>query len=160
MAIVLLLESDTEARIVKAKIKDGFIDIGGKQFFVDNAKPINLKKSMGGYKPLYILKWNSIEPAKNIHGWHAGWHNSTSKNPNPTGNPHNNPNNPNNESEIINPKFVTSELTPEMLKKMMGMKILGNMIKTKQEMPNIFLLIIGLVLGVAIMFSMVIMGVI
>lgn len=56
-------------------------------------------------------------------------------------------------------EIKSSEITPEMLRKLINMKILGNMIKTSKPMPSFFLLIAGLVIGVLVMFSMHYLGV-
>jgi hypothetical protein len=64
----MLFDTDFQTEIVDKEIKDGFVTIEEKEFFVDNAIPFMIKKEglfgrfFGGFTPLYILKWNVIIP--------------------------------------------------------------------------------------------------
>lgn len=148
-ALFLLLESNNHGEIVKSKIEDGCTIIKGKQFVVDVSSPILLKRGLG-VKPLYILKWSATQPSSNIH-------------------------NPKRDAtgtvqyvedekfrgERIPTKFQDKyDLTPEMLRRIMGMKILGNMIKIpKKSMLGSWgwILIGGLVIFIVV-YAMIIMG--
>lgn len=59
----LVFDSTYEARLVKAKIEDGRVWIDDKEFFVDQTKPLLLKK-LTGFKPLYIIKWDTVTPSQ------------------------------------------------------------------------------------------------
>jgi len=57
----LIFDTDFSCRRFKKKIKDGKVVIGDKEWVVDKAQPFHLKKGLG-YRPLYLLKWNSVFP--------------------------------------------------------------------------------------------------
>jgi hypothetical protein len=59
MTKVLYFNSETDAELIKAKMKDGEIIIGEKKFSVDTARHINLRRAIG-VEPLYLLKWDCI----------------------------------------------------------------------------------------------------
>ncbi|MFQ6118298.1 MAG: hypothetical protein ACE5KE_00260 [Methanosarcinales archaeon] len=133
MAYFLYFNSKDICKLVKKKIKDGTVDIEGKKFIVDISKPRLLQTPLG-YKPLYIVKWNNTEPAENI---------------NPL------------KFDYISPKFKERfDMTPEMLKKLIGLKILGNMIKTRISLGPIFMLVIGIAVGSLILYSLIAFGLI
>lgn len=145
MAVILLFDANNEASLFKKKIKNGCVSAEGKQFIVDESEPLLLRSKMGGYTPLYILKWDTLEPSVNL-------------NPRKTLREQQMPTI---KTKQVTPKFDNRfGLTPDLFRKMMGMQILGNMIKPKKELPNVLLLIFGIIIGVMIMFSMWIMGVI
>jgi hypothetical protein len=132
----LHFESEDVARILDGEIKDGCVVIDGKQYILDTSSPKFLKTKFG-YTPLYITKWNVTEPASNIHK------------PNPKG------------LQRFDPKFKERyDITPEMLRKLMGLKILGNMIKTKEPIGGWLWLILGLIAGIGILYSLIILKVI
>lgn len=126
----LLHNSKNQARLMKKKIEDGCVEIEGKQFVIDASYPL-LVKTWFGYKPLYICKWSDVTPAENT--------------------------NPN-KIEVfkrVDPKFKGEfKITPEILRKMMNLKILGNMIKTKKPTGGFIFLIIGLIVGALILYSL------
>lgn len=141
----LLFDSDSEARLVEGNVKDGIADVDGKSFFVDESTPIFLKSTLG-IKPLYIVKWSEMKPSMNF---------------NPTFTPDNQ------EEQIIksqNPKFPDKkkkkDITPELYRKLIGIKILGNMIKPKSniELGGGPMLIIGMIITVIILYVIYIMG--
>jgi hypothetical protein len=113
----LLLHANNHGRIVKGNIHDGMVVLEDKQFMVDTSNPILLEKGLG-VKPLYILKWSSTVPATNLHRvGDVQYVEDTKLN-----------------AERRRPQFEDKyNMTPNMLKKVMGMKILGNMIKTKAD---------------------------
>lgn len=138
-AMFLLFDTNNQARIVKKSIKDGFVDIDGKLFMVDESTPL-LVKTFFGFKPLYICKWSNVQPSTNI--------------------------NPIESTEIQIPKTEGTkpefkgkhtDITPEFLRKLTGLKILGNMIKPKRAMGlgGLPLLIMGLVSGILILYSLI-----
>jgi len=69
-AFFITFNNKYEAKLIKAKIRDGtvLIDEGGipKLFYVDQTKPLYLTVKKGMFKkerlPLYIIKWNSVMP--------------------------------------------------------------------------------------------------
>lgn len=142
-AYFLLLDTNNHGEIVKAKIEDGCVIIKDKQFIVDTSNPILLKKGTG-VKPLYILKWSATQPSSNIHQGNPIQEVSDTKFP----------------AERIRTRFEDKyDLTPEMLRKIMGMKILGNMIKVPKKSIGtwVWFLIGGLIIFIMV-YAMVILG--
>lgn len=122
MTKVLLLESEHEGFLKNGKLKNGLLEVDDKVFYVDDAVPINIKGKFGKYEPLFIVKWNSLVPSTDIHDV-IGFHRSAK-----AGNPSSK------KEEFIKPKFDENPpFTPEMAKKLVGMKILGNMIRVKSS---------------------------
>lgn len=128
MTKVLLFESDYDAVLFDdIKVIDGMVEVEGKSMMVDKAIPVNLRKKQKLFgkdkEPLYILKWNSVEPATNIHkpiGFHKGFVDIKKIR--------------SVDAKPVSMKFSEDHIvTPEMLRKLVGLKILGNMIKTKKE---------------------------
>lgn len=130
-AKVLFFDSNNEARLMNMKVEDGSIMIGDKQFIVDTAHPLHLKTLLG-FRPMYLIKWNNVTPATNVN------------------------------MERINPEFKDKypDITPEMLRKLMGLKILGNLIKVKKQTGGIIFLIVGIIVGLLILYGLIIMKVI
>jgi len=131
-SLFLLLKANNHAKIVSAEIKDGCVIIEGKQFIVDTSSPILIEKRFGSVKPLYILKWSSTVPSTNIHSKGLIQEVSDSKL----------------EAERVQTSFDDKyNMTPEMLRKIMGMKILGNMIKVpEKKVPKwLFFVLFGVV---------------
>jgi hypothetical protein len=59
----LIFDTDFTAQLKKANVKDGKVVIGNKEFLTDKAHPFSLK-TFAGTRPLYLLKWNALEPMK------------------------------------------------------------------------------------------------
>jgi hypothetical protein len=151
MTKVLLFESDYDAVLAdNIKVVDGMVEIEGKSMMVDKAVPVNLrklKKLFGSDKePLYILKWNSIEPAINIHkpvgkviGFHPAIQDVEEKASRKKAGlagliKHGDEEIVEIDAKPVRMKFTEDHIvTPEMLRKLIGLKILGNMIKTKKD---------------------------
>jgi len=144
----LLLDSDNEARMVEGDVKDGIANVDGKAFFIDTSTPIILKGTMSA-KPLYIIKWSEIKPSANF--------------------------NPSFKADDVEttlvkgekPKFAkqtkaNKDVTPELFKKLIGLKILGNMIKSKKnlELGSATMLIVGMIVTVIILYVAYITGII
>jgi hypothetical protein len=130
--------------MVKADVHDGMVVIEDKQFMVDTSNPILLEKGLG-VKPLYILKWSSTMPATNIHRIGSVQYVEDTKLP----------------TERRRPEFKDKyEMTPSMLKKVMGMKILGNMIKTKapSKLGSWIWILMGGLAIILIVYGLVFMG--
>ena len=137
MSYVLLFETDEVARFIKTKVKDGVVNIDDKTFFIDKAKPIMLKTKLG-YSPLYILKWSDVEPARNVH---------TRK------------------LTPVNPKFKEIDdktvVTPELFRRLIGLKILGNMIKPKREISTSILIpFLAIAVAISVIYMLYVMKVI
>ena len=119
MTKVLYMKSDYEAVMQEVKVKDGKIDIDDKQFDTANAVPLLLQSSKPlnkSVEPLYILKHDAIEPSINVHRRKVVKKDKEGR------------------IVSITPEFVNKGMiTPELQKKMIGMKVLGNMIKMKTE---------------------------
>ena len=131
-AWILLFDTNKVTRLVKKKIQDGMVEIEGKLFMIDESNPL-LIKSRGGFSPLYIIKWSNIKPSTNVNDFKP--------------------------PEQVTPEFkdkLSAEMTPEMFRKLTGLKILGNMIKTKAktEIGGFAMLFVGLILGIVILWSL------
>jgi hypothetical protein len=157
--MVLFFDSEKEARLIKKEIKDGHIIVDNKQFHVDTANPLLLKKRFG-FSPLYILKWDSIAPS-DIHIQEsdlAEVKKGIVNNPRkaklapqaPTASY---------ETKPFNPKFRKTDPSPELYRKMMGMKVLGNIIPTKSEVKGIWWLIMGIAIGAMVLYMLKMYGV-
>lgn len=130
----LLLNSDHSGELIKGKVENGYADIKKKLFMMNTANPINVTKGIVGKSELFIIRWDKIKPADNIHGKNSLLKEVEEITPQ--------------NIERIKPMFDANyDMTPEQLRKMMGMKILGNMIKTKKETDMKFLFVI---LGLAV----------
>jgi len=136
-AYALLFDTKRMCKLIKTNVEDGHIFIEDKAFYVDTNEPLYLRK-WHSTVPLYILKWNDIKPSKNI-----------------------NPEKPNSKViERVQPEFESDEKTPEIIpelyRKLIGLKILGNMIKVrkKPEFLEFLYIGIGLVVGVLLMYAL------
>jgi len=131
-SFILFFDTNKVTRLVKKKIQDGMAEVEGKLFWVDESNPL-LMKTRGGYSPLYIIKWSNIKPSTNLNEFKP--------------------------TEQVTPEFkdkLSGEMTPEMFRKLTGLKILGNMIKTKAktEIGGFVMLFVGLILGIVILWSL------
>jgi hypothetical protein len=150
MTKVLLFNNEKEAKLISVKpVKDGAIIIGDKKFYVNKREALLLQKSFGMAEPLYILKWDSVFPAKLE---------SREKIEQKE------------ELEVIKSQvegkpvirdYITSVVftrdaknTPESLYKTESLKILGGMLKIKREMKGYLPLIFGVIIGATIMLLM------
>ena len=147
-AKVLYFNSKNEARLVTKEIEDGAIIIENKQFYVDNAVPLLLQTRFG-VQPLYLLKWNEVEPARNINypiSFKGKIIGKANKIINGKGN-----------LELVEPKWrEKGDMTPDMLRKIINLRILGNMIKVRKPTPSgLLFLILGIVIGIGILYSLI-----
>jgi hypothetical protein len=60
-AFILYHVTENIVNLEKKEVKDGNITIGDKSFDVDGFKPKMIKRGFG-YMPLYMLKWDTINP--------------------------------------------------------------------------------------------------
>lgn len=129
-AYVLYYESNDIVRLIKTKVRDGTIEIGDKAFRVDGFKA-KLLKTFSGVYPLYMLKWDSVYPATNF-----------------------------NEPQEFEPKFKRhDDINPEILRKTMSLRILGNLLKVKKPVPALLPLILGLIFGAFLMYFLMASGI-
>lgn len=64
-ADAIIFDTDFVATRATIDVKDGFIRFQGKEWMADKARPFMVKaNAFGKVQPLYLLKWNSIEPLK------------------------------------------------------------------------------------------------
>ena len=107
----LYFVSDNEAQLIRAPIENGRALIDDKAFIIDETRPIMLRGRFGGVETLYMVKWDASAPAQNVHL-------------------------PIRDAQIT-PKFDRGkyEITPTMIRRLMGLEILGNMIKVKKKSP-------------------------
>lgn len=145
----LFMDADYISEIVDGKLEDGIGYVRDKSFLLDGPlNPIYLK-TFGGVVPLFIVKWDCKKPSV-IHKrvlfkpelkiYEKGTVVT-----------------PEFENEITkNGKIDPDYITPEILRKLIGLKILGNMIKParKVEISGFMMLIVGIIVGVLIMFSL------
>lgn len=145
-SLVLMLNSKNEGDLFKAPIVDGMIKYDNKRFIVDQSDPILIKNSKGvkvaENTPCYICDWGDIEPSANLnHIQKIKVMFDRKKNKN--GKPIN--------VKRLKPTFERKhKVTPEMLSKIMDLKVLGGMIPSGRKFPNFFALAIGLIGGMAI----------
>jgi hypothetical protein len=66
-AHALYHESEDVVVLKKGKIEDGMLDTGDKLFDIDGVKPKMFKTGMGGYSPLYMVKWDCTKPSEDFH---------------------------------------------------------------------------------------------
>lgn len=147
MAKFLFLETEKTGKFVKAKVKDGFVTIGTNSFYVDEDSAIYVK-TLGGYEPFYILKWDAIYPAKiktEVSDKLVGVERSKTTNG----------------KEIVVNKYeraVVTQLiverdrrqTPESLYKSLKVKILGGMLRVSKPISGIVPLLLGLIIGMGL----------
>jgi len=60
---ILYFDTNYNAKLVTAKLKNGKVSIDGKTFVLDVTKPFMLKTLLG-YKPFYIVKWSNPKPVQ------------------------------------------------------------------------------------------------
>jgi hypothetical protein len=131
MPKILYFKTDSVAKMITKEIKDGAIQYEEKKHIVDANRPLcYVKRKIGkGYEPFYIMHWNHIRPAKGLTHDKDGWKITY-------------------DTEIY-------KMTPEMLRKLTGIKILGNMLKTPKSAPEgMMMLMMGIVAGVLIVYTL------
>lgn len=130
-AFFLYLDTNNVAKLVKRKIKDGFVELDNKMFLVDETSPILVQGRLGGFTPFYIVKWTNIKSSNELGPMKL---------------------------QNVGPEFKKEnfDMTPEMLRKLTGLKILGNMIKPIKKGAGGFLtLILGFVAGAIILWALI-----
>jgi len=118
------------AELVKKKIEDGMVTIGNKRWNIDTSSPIFLKKTLG-YEPLFIIKHDNVMPDNVL--------------------------NP------IKPQFIKDKddkINPEILRKTMSLKILGNMLKVKKEINWVMATLLGIGFGAFLVYYLIVMKII
>jgi hypothetical protein len=149
---VLLFNNEREARFISVKpVEDGAIIVGDKKFYVNKKEALLLQKKFGMAEPLYILKWDSVFPAKLKSEVKVVEKNEELEaiKSQVEGKP------------IIREHITTvaftrdAKNTPESLYKTERLKILGGMLKVKKEMKGYLPLIFGVIIGAAIMLLMI-----
>jgi hypothetical protein len=151
----LFLDSENVGELVDGKLEDGTGYVKDKAFILDSfskdieIRPIYLKTTFG-FKPLFIVKWDRTKPSI-IHKSFVKIKNRAKAIK------------PEFEEEAmkegkLNPDYIT----PELQRKLFGLKILGHMIKPvrKFEISGIMMLIIGTIVGTLIMYSLIALKVI
>lgn len=151
-SMFLLMDGNYHAKLLSGKIEDGVTVLENKQFFVDQSNPIWLEKGLS-QKPLYIIKWSAVQPATNLNPIGDG--KSTDGKPHSGGgdggiiqNLTPGPIRTEKQKPAFRDKY---EITPDLFRKISGMKILGNMIPIKKQRNfGPVLLMIALVAMVAV----------
>jgi len=163
MAKVLLFNSHNEAIMRNVEVKDGVIEVEGKRFFVGAYTPL-LIKGRFGYEPLYILKWDSLVPSKNLNPLKPELlkklFEKHKKETNEEKGERKNSNAVLVEPEWDNEAFLKKKLTPELVKRLVDIKLMGGMIPLKRSTPvNEFVWIaIGALLGAGLIWALVSSG--
>jgi len=153
----LYFHTENEAEFIDRPIIDGFIDYQDKSWFVEKTKPIIIHGKFGK-QSLYLLKWDTPYPAEinpdsndiKLPSGVDGLKEIKKKMQELTG-----------IEKVAVAQIVFTQdkkISPEMLKKTMRLSILGNMLKIKKQAPSVILLIIGVIIGVAVMFGIQLMG--
>jgi hypothetical protein len=126
-ASFLYFDHNNLCRIVKKKIKNGEVDIEDKRFHVDVSKPLLWRKDS-----FFGLLHGHFEPLFIIK-WDEVY-------PEKTVNP-------------VQPSYMKDDrVNPEMLKKTMSLKIIGNMLKSPKEINWFVIAIFAAVFGAFVMY--------
>jgi hypothetical protein len=152
----LFLDSENVGELVDGKLEDGTGYVKDKAFILDSfskdieIRPIYLKTTFG-FKPLFIVKWDRTKPSV-VHKTFTRIENSRAKAIKPEFE----------EEAMKEGKLNPDYITPELQRKLYGLKILGHMIKPvrKFEISGIMMLIIGTVVGILIMYSLMVLKII
>jgi hypothetical protein len=155
-SMFLLLDANYHGKLLQGKIEDGMVMLENKQFMVDQSNPIWFEKGLS-VRPLYIIKWSAVQPSTNLNpigDSRSKFGEIMGKNPPPdrgdgiiqniTPGPV--------KAEKMKPQFRDKyEITPDLFRKISGMRILGNMIPIKKQRNfGPMLLMIALVAMVAV----------
>jgi len=141
VAKVLFFNSKNEAVLTDCKVEDGRIIYQDKSFVVDKSYPLLLKSAVG-YQPLYIIKWDSLEPSYNLNPPGKILFRLKNKEITMAEN-----------YTVVEPQWrdwIKEGISPEMVRRLMGLQILGNMIKVKKkiEVQPMVTLVLGILIGV------------
>jgi hypothetical protein len=133
---VLRLNSNFSGTFEDKIVENGHVVYPDSKHHVGDYVPIIISEpGLVGSKtyPLYIMKENIISPADNL-------------------NPH--------VSKLSNiyPEFKSYKISSDIYKKMVGMQILSNLIKTKKSGSSPIWMFVGLIAGVVILYVLVGMG--
>ena len=133
---VLMMDTDFSGHYEDKEIVNGELSFGEQTYPISMFVPLMVKeKGLISDKifTLYVLKHDTIAPADNI-------------------------NPPKERLASVYPVFKDYKMSPEIYRKLTGMKILANMIKTKKSEMSIIWPFIGLIAGIVGMYVMVGMG--
>ena len=165
MARVLLFDSNWLARLKRVKVKDGCVEIDGKQYYVDETKPLLLKTPLGT-EPLYFIKWDCVYPGK-IETKVDTHVKKTKVSKLPVEDLLRIKKVVEGDEEVkviekvINTQIVferDKDHTPESLYKSTKLKILGGMLKVKRSVGGLLPLVFGFAMGVGILLLMLKLG--
>lgn len=166
MSKVLLFHTPSVVELKDVKEVDGAIVIGDKKFIVDEIPEAKKKleeqggemvrlmlKTNFGYQPLYLLKWDSLYPAKvsfkNISLKELERKEEMEKIKSIV------TNEPEKEIHLASIVFHRDlKNIPESIYRSEKLKILGGMFKIKKEIKGVFFVILGLIIGILITFLM------
>lgn len=127
-ALFIILDGSNVGNMYKGKIVNGFFEPKNHDgaWFVGAQKAIFIK-GMGGFIPLYILRYDSPFPAENIHPIEPHF------------------------LESLPPDERNKVPTPMLLKRMLNMVILGGMIKPRKRIGmDGRSMMIGMLLGIVV----------
>jgi hypothetical protein len=145
MTKALYFHTENDAELINAKVKDGGMVIGDKKFVVDMSKPLNLRRKFGMTEPLYLLKWDSIFPARISHNAVERQIKINEVKDAVLGKA------PVERNCITTLVFTRdAKNTPESLQKTESLKILGGMLRVKKEVGGLVLLVGGVVIGITV----------
>jgi hypothetical protein len=131
-AYFLYFDHQNICKLAHKKVKEGEVDIEGKRFHVDLSKPLLWHKGIFGFQ--------KFEPLFLIK-WNEIY-------PEQTVNP-------------VDPQYMTdNKVSPEMLKKTMGLKIIGNMLKSPREVNWFFIVLAGIGFGIFLTYYLIALKVI
>ena len=136
-ARILYFKTDQVAKLMSKDINDGAVTVDDKKHIVDANRPLcYVKRKIGrGFQPFYIMHWQHIKPARGLEHNDKGW-----------------------KITFDTEKY---DMTPEMLRKLTGIKILGNMLKTPKSKPEgLMMLVLGVFAGMMIFWTLISMKII
>jgi len=152
---ILYFHSDNEAEFLKKKVKDGMIEIKDK-IFIPDGKPILLREKFGKITPLYIVKWDALYDGKIESKVKQKIKEEEVKIKCPICKNNIKVKAPVLERNIIS-TIVTSrdeKFTPEMVYKLLKLKLLGGMLKIRREL-RLLPLIFGVIFGVVLVYLLI-----
>lgn len=165
MARALFFNSNWLAELKRVKVKDGRIELDGKEYYADETKPLLLKTPFG-IEPLYLIKWDCVYPGK-IETKVDTHVKKTKIKKLPVEDLLRIKKVVEGDEEVkviekvINTQIVferDKDHTPESLYKSTKLKILGGMLKVKRSVGGILPLIFGFAMGVGILLLMLKLG--
>lgn len=154
-ALFLKFDSKYNCRFVKKEVKNGRVVFDDEVYFVDEARPF-LFKGTFGVTPMYIIKWDKPMPASDLSKKPLSNFDIAKKIKDVESK---------RDVEVRRGEAVKLEekdvgditpefkyYTPEMIKALTDMEVMKNLLGKKKNLSPVFMLIIGMMIGVVILY--------